>query len=139
MGVTVAPLTTTVMSAVDSRRAGLASGINNAVARASGLLAIAALGVVLLARFGHVLGRELEAAGVPAATRAFLEDQRSKLAAADMPGGADAASREAIVRLLDVAFVSGFRCLMLSCAALSAAAALVSLVWLAPRPKAPPV
>jgi EmrB/QacA subfamily drug resistance transporter len=43
LSVTVAPLTATVLASADVRHAGVASGVNNAVARAAGLVAVAAL------------------------------------------------------------------------------------------------
>jgi EmrB/QacA subfamily drug resistance transporter len=57
MTVTVPPLTSTVMASVGEARAGIASGVNNAVARVAGLLAVAALGAVLFASFSHDLAR----------------------------------------------------------------------------------
>ena len=43
LSMTVAPLTATVLASADDRHAGVASGVNNATARAAGLLAVAGL------------------------------------------------------------------------------------------------
>jgi EmrB/QacA subfamily drug resistance transporter len=61
MTITVPPLTSTVMASVGEARAGIASGVNNAVARVASLFAVAALGAVLFASFSHHL------AGLPPA------------------------------------------------------------------------
>jgi predicted MFS family arabinose efflux permease len=55
MTVTIPPLTSTVMDSVGDARAGIASGVNNAVARVAGLLAVASLGAVLFASFSRHL------------------------------------------------------------------------------------
>jgi EmrB/QacA subfamily drug resistance transporter len=72
MTVTVPPLTSTVMASVGEAHAGIASGVNNAVARVAALLAVAALGAVLFASFSHHLG-EPESAN--AALNAVLAGQ----------------------------------------------------------------
>ena len=120
----MAPLTTAVMNSVPPDRAGIASGINNAVSRVAGLLAIAVFGVVLYAGFSRALDRELDARQVGAPARAAIDGDRRSLGAATTP---DAAGREAIRH----AFVDGYRHVLWIAVALAiassiSAAALIS-------------
>ena len=58
LALTVAPLTATVLADADESNAGIASGVNNAIARVAGLLAVAALGAVVAAQFSSALDEQ---------------------------------------------------------------------------------
>lgn len=128
MTVTVAPLTTTVMGAVDSDLAGVASGVNNAVSRAAALLAIAVFGVVIVLAFEPALLRALDAAGVSPGTRSHMLAQVDKLAAATPPAGLAADETRGVVDAVRQASVAGFRWVMLISAALAWLSALAAWV-----------
>jgi EmrB/QacA subfamily drug resistance transporter len=113
MAISVAPLTTTVMNAVSENHAGIASGINNAVSRAAGLLAIAALGIVMLRAFSRSLDQSLPSVGLPDAARQSVSAQRIKLAAITVPDEIAPEKRELLKTAIDRSFVKGFRRVML--------------------------
>jgi EmrB/QacA subfamily drug resistance transporter len=129
MAVSVAPLTTTVMGAVEARHAGIASGINNAVSRCAGLLAIAVLGILMQGLFSRGLDRRLAAADLPPAVHAAIEQQRARLAAVEIPAGLADPARTRARAAVDRAFLDGFRGVMLTAAGLALLASL-SAWWL---------
>lgn len=128
MAVSVAPLTTTVMNSVTQNHVGIASGVNNAVARTAGLLAIAVLGIVMLHSFNHALDRRLSGWNLSPAAWNSLQSQRSKLAAVSLPEGLDAVTRRMIDRAIDESFVHAFRLITAIGAALALVGAIVA--WL---------
>ncbi len=123
MAATVPPLTATVMGSVSRRHAGLASGINNAVARTAGLLAIALLGIVALSLFNRSLDRRLASLRVSPAVRQALDGERIKLAAAEPPPGLSQANRQNVEQAIALSFVTSFRVIMLIATALALASA----------------
>lgn len=123
MAVTVAPLTTVVMQAVDPDHAGAASGINNAVARVSGLLAIAVLGIVMLAAFRSHLHRTLAQLALPSGVLQKIQTNEVRLAALPLPSGLDPRTTAALQAFIDGAFVFGFRLIMLACSVLACVSA----------------
>jgi EmrB/QacA subfamily drug resistance transporter len=130
MAVTIAPLTTTVMNAVDVRHAGIASGINNAVSRTAGLLAVALMGILVVHVFDREVDRRFEEMRLPPSVTAALDAERPKLAAAEVPPGLPPSERGAIGGAFKVAFVTSFRWMTLVAAALALAGVLVALVMI---------
>src|SRR5437773_8035375 len=128
MAVTVAPLTTVVMKSVGQDRVGVASGINNAVARVAGVLAIAVLGVVMVNAFSSRLHQQLQKSSLPANALQEIQANKIKLAGMPVPAGVDPATSASIKTALSQAFVYGFRVIMFVCAGLSMASA--AMTWL---------
>jgi EmrB/QacA subfamily drug resistance transporter len=124
MAVSVAPLTTTVMSSVKVHQAGVASGINNAVSRMAGLLAIAILGVVMLQVFGRGLDQRLARIDVEENARHSISEQRVKLAGLELPANVSPETRNQLANAVSDSFISGFRVIMLVGAVLALGSAL---------------
>jgi EmrB/QacA subfamily drug resistance transporter len=124
--VTVAPLTTAVMGAVDVRHSGVASGVNNAVSRTAGLVAIAVLGIVMLGAFNSSLDGRMGPLEVSPQVRQAIDSQRNKLAAAEIPATVDAQTRSKLKVALDESFLDGFRLVMIINAGLALASALAA-------------
>lgn len=131
MAVSVAPLTTVVMEAVDQDRVGTASGINNAVARVAGVLAVAGLGAAMVASFGNHLNRRLDHFVLPNDVRTELQSNEIKMAALTPPDMVEPQTAAAIRAAILASFVSSFRLMMGICSVLVLVSAAVAW-WMVP-------
>lgn len=86
LSMTVAPLTATVLADADESNAGIASGVNNAIARVASLIAIAAVGAVVTSAYGSSLRDDLgPVASRPAVNAAIKEAEKQPLAQVQVP------------------------------------------------------
>jgi hypothetical protein len=126
MTISVAPLTTVVMGAVDERHAGAASGINNAVARIAGMLAVALFGALAVGIFGQALDASLVPLQLAPELRAAVEAQIPKLAEAAVPAGIAGSLQQAIETAFELSFLRAFRIVLLASAGLAIASAVTA-------------
>jgi EmrB/QacA subfamily drug resistance transporter len=133
MAISVAPLTTVVMNSVGEEKAGTASGINNAVARVAGVLAVAVFGVVMVSAFASSLRLSLADLRLSGDIARELESNVDKLGGLDAPSSADPQTAARIRLAIAKAFVYGFRLIMLLCSGLGLASAAVALRWIPSR------
>jgi EmrB/QacA subfamily drug resistance transporter len=121
---TVSPLTAAILGDIDQRHAGIGSAINNAIARVAGLLAVAAIGALVAARFSSALA-QADDTGLAAPARAFVANARAHPLDISVPPrlGRDG---PAVTAMLDGASVGALHAALRSMAALLAAGGLIS-------------
>ncbi len=122
----IAPLTTTVFDSSDPALSGLASGINNAVARTAGLLAIALFGIVFTAVFSSGFEGRLQAARVSPQTQSLANAEKARFAGGTVPPDVPAPDRPAVTDAVKHGVLAGFRGVQYASAAVSFLAALIA-------------
>jgi EmrB/QacA subfamily drug resistance transporter len=133
MAFTVAPLTAAVLNAVGESDTGTASGINNAVARVAGLVAIAAFGVVASGVFDRALDRRLSEAGLAAVAPRISAAERRKLGAAQAPPGSTGGEARGVQRAIAAALNDSFGVSMRIAAGLALLSSACALVFIPAR------
>ncbi len=126
MGITVAPLTTAVMGSAPSHSSGVASGINNAVARTGGVLALAIVSSLALVRFGGLLDTQVASLNVPQTVQVQMQDEALKLANARPPEGLPAEMTTELAHAVKVSYVETFRMITIIGAAMAWFSALLA-------------
>jgi hypothetical protein len=113
------------MGAVDPRHAGVASGVNNAVSRVAGLMAIAVFGVVLARTFDARVQPRLDRLALSSPARQGIDRELRKLAGADVTQvpSIPPPEQRAVRTMIEDGFVFAFRLVMISSACLALAAA----------------
>lgn len=128
MTISVAPLTTTVMGAVEESHAGVASGINNAVSRTASLLAVAVFGVLMLLTFNKNLNEGLMPMPISVEARATILEHSGNFVNLTIPESVSSEMHSAIRSVIRESFVAGFRLIAMIASGLALASALAS--WL---------
>jgi EmrB/QacA subfamily drug resistance transporter len=108
LAMTVAPLTAAVLGAVDDKHAGVASGVNNAVARVAGLLAIAVLGAFVSSQFASVVDDRLGGKPLSPPAQAAVQEAKDRSITVQPAQRVPAAERAQVRSALEDASASAF-------------------------------
>jgi predicted MFS family arabinose efflux permease len=130
MGVCQVPVTVVALNAAGPANVGTSSAINNMVARAGGLIAIAVFGLILAYGYNAALVPGLKAIGIPEAAQQAIALQRAKLAASTVPADLSPAQQYAAMLTVKAAFIAGYRWAMAAAGIMALASALMAARFL---------
>jgi MFS family permease len=137
MALAITPMTTAALGSVEDEHSGMASGVNNAVTRVAGLLAVVVLGAFIYGAFSSSLDARMERMDMPGDVRSAMEAAKADLGAAEAPASVNDGMEARLERAVDESFVAGFRTVMLASAGLALASALIAAL-LVGDPRTPP-
>jgi MFS family permease len=133
LAVTVAPLTTTVLNSVPQHQAGVASGINNAVAQVASLLLIALLSTLGLIKLNHSLDDHLTASHASAEVRHIADNARKGFVIPAMPSGVPQQTQQAAHTIIAESFTDMARLILLIATGLATASSLSAALMIRSR------
>jgi len=108
LSATVAPLTATVLADADESNAGIASGVNNAIARVAGLLAVAALGAVVAGQFGATIDQRLAGQDLSPEAQRIVSEAKHRTLARAQPDSLAPAEADVVTQAAEDAAVTAF-------------------------------
>ncbi|NQV49950.1 MAG: MFS transporter, partial [Candidatus Marinimicrobia bacterium] len=133
MGITVAPLTTAVMGAVSENNSGIASGINNTVARAAGVLAIALIGAFVLFSFKEAVEQGIVHLDMANELKAEIMQEAANFSAAKVPVGLTGNNVGLVEQLFRDSFLGAFNRAVYIASMLTFMGALMALIFIQPK------
>jgi predicted MFS family arabinose efflux permease len=128
LSVTVAPLTAAILGDVESERAGIASAVNNAVARVAGLIAVAAVGAIVAAQFASVL--DIRMMGQPDSVQLNNAMEEAKAKPLSIAASSQATGSGDFEAALRAASVSAFHSGVLVISGLMIVGGAISAAWI---------
>jgi EmrB/QacA subfamily drug resistance transporter len=108
LAATVAPLTATVLADADESNAGIASGVNNAIARVAGLLAVAAIGALVAGQFGVSIDDQLSGQQLSPKVQRAVDDAKERTLATVEPKDLPPDEAAIVARATEAASVAAF-------------------------------
>jgi len=128
MGIVVAPLTATVMAAVPEHNSGIASGVNNTMARTAGLLAISVLGALVIITFKNNLELNVSKLNIPESKKTELINDAGNLAETQPPQNLSGEENFQVKKIIKTSFIQSFNFIIYITVALAVLGSLIAMV-----------